>query len=252
MVRSTKRKNNRRGGGWSQGPALSQQAYYVPEYKMYSECYPMDRPGMIQSNPNPALAQTPMAGGGCGVMRGGAGCGVMRGGCGCMMRGGKARRRSTRRSRTGTCGYYGARGGAKKTGRKSKKTTRRQRGGRYGIDVGSSVGGDGPNVAPVTAHVPCEAYRPMPINPTSAMMLTQAPNPDVMVGSLRPAYIQAGGAAYTPAPLAYTAPRAGFTFYPNIAQGQVLNPGQIPYEEVVPQHDGCGATCGSAIAAINK
>ena len=250
MVRSTKRKNNRRGGGWSQGPALSQQAYYVPEYKMYSECYPMDRPGMIQSNPNPALAQTPMAGGaGCGLMRGG--------GCGCMMRGGKARRRSTRRSRTGTCGYYGARGGSKrssskrnkKTGRKGKKT---QRGGRYGIDVGSSVGGDGPNVAPVTAHVPCEAYRPMPINPTSASMLSQAPNPDVMVGSLRPAYIQAGGAAYMPAPLAYTAPRAGFTFQPNIAQGQVLNPGQIPYEEVLPQQTGCGTSCGTAIAAINK
>ena len=241
MVRSTKRKNTRRGGGWSQGPALSQQAYYVPEYKMYSECYPMDRPGMIQSNPNPALAQTPMAGGGCGLMRGGAGCGVMRGG--------KTRRRSIRRSRTGTCGYYGARGGSKRSKKTGRKT---QRGGRYGIDVGSSVGGDGPNVAPVTAHVPCEAYRPMPINPTSAMMLTQAPNPDVMVGSLRPAYIQAGGAAYTPAPLAYTAPRAGFTFQPNIAQGQVLYPGQIPYEEVVSQQTGCGATCGSAIAAINK
>ena len=250
MVRSTKRKNTRRGGGWSQGPALSQQAYYVPEYKMYSECYPMDRPGMIQSNPNPALAQTPMAGGGCGLMRGGAGCGLMRGGAGCgVMRGGKTRRRSIRRSRTGTCGYYGARGGSKRSKKTGRKT---QRGGRYGIDVGSSVGGDGPNVAPVTAHVPCEAHRPMPINPTSAMMLTQAPNPDVMVGSLRPAYIKAGGAAYTPAPLAYTAPRAGFTFQPNIAQGQVLYPGQIPYEEVVSQQTGCGATCGSAIAAINK
>ena len=71
MVRSTRsrratRRAGKRGGGWSQGPALSQTAYYVPEYKMYSECYPMDRPGMIQSNPNPALAQTAMAGGGCG------------------------------------------------------------------------------------------------------------------------------------------------------------------------------------------
>jgi hypothetical protein len=195
----------------------------------------MDRPGMIQSNPNPALAQTPMAGGGCG-------CGLMRGG---RRRG--ARR--TRRTRTGTCGYYGARGGARKSVRRGRKS---QRGGRYGVDTTHSIGGDGPNVAPIFGTVPCEAHRPMPLNPTSAMQLSQAPNPDVSVGGLRPAFIQAGGAAYMPAPLSYTAPRAGFTFYPNIAQGQTLNPGQIPYEEVVPQHDSCGATCGTAIAAINK
>lgn len=232
--RRATRKTGRRGGGWSQGPALSQQAYYVPEYKMYSECYPTDRPGMIQSNPNPALAQTQMAGGGCGVMRGGSR---------------RSRSRLLRRKRTGTCGYYGARGG---------RRTRRQRGGRYGVDPTTSVGGTGPNVAPTWAHVPCEAHHPMPLNPVSATALGNSPNPEVFVSGLRPAFIggsrrrHRGGAAYTPAPLAYTAPRAGFTFMPNIAQGQVLNPGQIPYEEVLPQNTGCGATCGSAIATINK
>ena len=241
MVRSTRsrratRRAGKRGGGWSQGPALSQTAYYVPEYKMYSECYPMDRPGMIQSNPNPALAQTAMAGGGCG-------CGMIRGGS-------RRRQRLLRRKRTGTCGYYGARGG---------RRTRKQRGGRYGVDPSTSVGGDGPNVAPTWAHVPCEAHRPMPLNPVSATALGNSPNPEVFVSGLRPAFIggsrrrrQRGGAAYTPAPLAYTAPRAGFTFVPNIAQGQVVGAGQIPYEVVVPQHDDCGATCGTAIAAINK
>ena len=235
MVRSSKsrrttRKTGRRGGGWAQGPALSQQAYYVPEYKMYSECYPTDRPGMIQSNPNPALAQTQMAGGGCG-------CGMVRGGSR------RSRSRLLRRKRTGTCGYYGARGG---------RRTRRQRGGRYGVDPATSIGGDGPNVAPTWAHVPCEAHRPMPLNPVSATALGNSPNPEVFVSGLRPAFIggSRGGAAY--APLAYTAPRAGFTFMPNIAQGQVLNPGQIPYEEVLPQNTGCGATCGSAIATLNK
>jgi hypothetical protein len=99
----------------------------------------------------------------------------------------------------------------------------------------------------------------MPLNPVSATALGDSPNPEVFVSGLRPAFIggsrrrrQRGGAAYTPAPLAYTAPRAGFTFVPNISQGQTLNPGQIPYQEVVPQHDNCGTTCGTAIAAINK
>jgi len=53
-------------------------------------------------------------------------------------------------------------------------------------------------------------------------------------------------------PLAYTAERASYTFEPNIAQGTTLNPGQIPYNVVVPNHDGCGASCGQAIAEINR
>jgi hypothetical protein len=224
--RSLKRHSRRasRGGGWSMGPALSPTAYYLPEYKMYSECYPMDRPGMIQSNPNPALAQTAMAGGRRKQRGAGCACGIMRGG--------------SRRSRTGVRG----------------KRSRRQRGGRYMVDISQSIGGDGPNVAPMIPSIPCESHRPMSINPTSATLLSQAPSPGVEVGGLRPAFIQAGGGpAYDPAPLAYTAPRAGFTFVPNISQGQVLNPGQIPYQQVVSQHDECGSTsCAQGIQGINK
>ena len=225
MVRQTRRKT---GGGWEQGPALSKNAYYVPEYKSYNDCSAQMRPGSIQSNPNPGLAQVQMAGGrrrtkrrglkrggGCGLKRGGK-CGTKRrtakqnAGCGCMLRGG-----SRKRSRSSTCGYYSARGG------------------RYQIDTSQSIGGEGPIVAPTYAHVPCESARPMPLNPTIPTMLADSPNPDVNVSGLRPAFIQGGGS------LAYDAPRAGFAFTPNISQGQVLNPGQIPFNEVVPQTVGC-------------
>jgi hypothetical protein len=251
MVQHRTRRNMRRGGGWAQGPPLTKNAYYVPEYTSYSDCYDQARPGSIQSNPDPAKAQTPMAG---GVSRRSTRRATRGGGCGCMLgRGGGRRRGAARRGggsrrskRGGGCGYVMTRGGSRRT--------RRQRGGRYGFDVSQSIGGDGPNVAPLIPHVPCEGHRPMPLNPTSAGMLASAPDPDVMVSGLRPGSAMFGGGA--PAgehPLAYTAPRAGYSFLPNISQGQTLNPGQIPYQEVVPQAAPCASsTCGQAIAAINK
>ena len=119
MVRHTRRKT---GGGWSVGPALSKNTYYIPETKPYNDCFSQGRPGYIQSAPNPGLAQIPMAGGSkCGGSR-------MRkpilknslskkksykrrtnkqsAGCGCMLKGG-----SRKRSRSSSCGYYSARGG---------------------------------------------------------------------------------------------------------------------------------------------
>lgn len=248
MVRQTRRKT---GGGWSQGDALSKNAYYVPEYKSVNDCGAYSRPGSIQSNPNPELAQTPMAGGSksrkikggfrC-MLKGGrrstrSKCRKHRGGCGCMFKGGtrKTYKKNggsrNRRKRVGTCGYYGARGG------------------RYQIDTANSIGGDGPIVAPIYSRIPCESVRPMPLNPTMPTMLGNSPNPDVNVSGLRPAFIQAGGA---PLSLAYDAPRAGFSFTPNIAQGQPLNPGMIPYNEVVSQQTECSKTCGASIAHINK
>jgi hypothetical protein len=246
------------------------------------------------------------------------------------------------------CPY--AKGGMQRM-QKKNKTRRNLKGGRYGIDPSVSVGGDGPNVAPITAHVPCEAYRPMPINPHQPTDLVSAPEtgihfaglspgavlkggarrkykggnsaytgaplatkyPPLMLNGpkpncnppyaqsqtvytgqpqmikypafvqiqqpmnqlinqptsappsgvivsqnpvINPGFIQAGGLRGDEHPLAYTAPRAGFTFFPNIAQGQTLNPGQIPYQVTVPV-DGsnsaaCGLTCGQAIADINK
>lgn len=267
MVQHRTRRNIRRGGGWAQGPPLTKNAYYVPEYTSYSDCYDQARPGAIQSNPDPSKAQTPMAG---GVSRRSTRR-ASRGGCGCMMGRGGARRRGAARRRTnksrkasrgGGCGYVLTRGGQRGGGcgcgltmtRGGSRRTRRQRGGRYGFDVSQSIGGDGPNVAPMIPHVPCEGHRPMPLNPTSAGMLASAPDPDVVVSGLRPgAAMFGGGAPAGEHPLAYTAPRAGYSFLPNISQGQTLNPGQIPYQEVVQQPAPCASsTCGQAIAAINK
>jgi len=215
MVRSTRRNNKKMavsrksrssGGGWAQGPALSKNAFYVPEYISTSDCVDIARPGSIQSSANPSLAQTPMAGGrsrksrqrvsgrcGCGLLHGGnrrslrssgGGCGIMRGGgCGCaFQRGG------------GSCPY--AKYGGKRI------TRRNQKGGRYGMDVADSIGGTGPVMAPVFSHVPCEAPRPMPLNPTLPSGFTHVADPDVNVDGIRPAFIQAGGGAGDH-PLAY-------------------------------------------------
>ena len=254
MVR---RSTRRRGGGWGEGPPLSKNAYYLPEYKAYSDCYDMARPGAIQSNPDPAKAQTAMAGGRRSRRqrnsrrRGGASCGMKpyTGGASCGMKpytGGRRRGSSRRRTmRGGGCGCLKMGGGRRR---------RTMRGGRYTVDVGHSIGGDGPNVAPTFPSFPCEAHRAMPLNPTSAGMLTSAPDMDVNVSGLRPgAAMFGGGAPAGEHPLAYTAPTAGYSFTPNIRQGMELNPGQIPYEEVVPQDSLCtSSTCDTAIAAINK
>jgi len=246
MVKNT-RKHSKKGGGWEFGPKLSQEAYYVPEYKNYSDCQDQARPGALTALPNPGLAQTIMAGGAyrnncvstrpIGSIQSNPNPELaqkaMQGGCGCAFKRGGSRRRT--RSRL-------------LRNRKSKR--RNMRGGRFAIDTSQSIGGDGPNVAPIYPSVPCEAHRPMPLNPASASMLADGPIPDVDVSGLRPAFIMKGGNGH---PLSYTAPRAGYTFQPNIAQGQVLNPGQIPYEEVIPQTDTCNSqTCGQAIASISR
>ena len=168
-------------------------------------------------------------------------CGLMRGSGGYIRSGGAC----PYAKRGGACPYA-------KVGGK-RKTKRAQKGGRYGMDLSESVGGTGPVMAPVFAHVPCEAHRPMPLNPTLPSGFVQIPDPDVNVDGLKPAFIQAGGGGGNQHPLAYIAPRTSFGFVPNIAQGATLNPGQIPYQEVVSVQDNCaGVTCGAAIATINK
>jgi hypothetical protein len=175
LTRRQRRKQN--AGGWTQGPPLSSDQYYLSEYRGYDDCYAMARPGSIQSNPNPDLAQTAMAGGARRRQRGGNSCAEYfrtrggsrrqqkkRGGCGCLLRGGS-----------------------------SGSTKRKQRGGRYGFDVSESVGGDGPNVNPVVSSVPCEAYRPMSINPHVPTDLVSGPDPDLQFAGLRPASVMMGG-----------------------------------------------------------
>jgi hypothetical protein len=93
----------------------------------------------------------------------------------------------------------------------------------------------------------------MPINPANPSALMNIGNPDINMHGIRPAFIQAGGSPVVGShPLAYEAPRAGFSFYPNIAQGEALKPGLVPYQNVVPQQAPCTTSCGQAIAAINK
>jgi len=276
MVRHTRR-NRKIGGGFSVGPPLSDTAYYVPQYKAVDDCFVQARPGAIQFNPDPAKAQIGMAGGrrknnrknrcfrgecgsikrslrqsggfGCGNIkrtlrqRGGFGCGNgikrtlrQRGGfgCGCGVKQRAGSRNRRRNTRQGTCGYYGAKGG------------------RYVIDINQSIGGDGPNVAPIFNNFPCEAARPMSLNPINPTALSNAPIPNTFVSGLRPAFIQNGGSPGAPLSLAYAAPRAGFSFTPNIAQGANLGPGQIPYNVVVSQQTTGSSSCGASIAAINK
>jgi len=175
LTRRQRRKQN--AGGWTQGPALSSDQYYLTEYKGYDDCYAMARPGSIQSNPNPELAQTVMAGGARSSKK-------QRGGNSCAeyfrTRGGSRKQQQRKR---GGCGCL-VRGGSSK---------RKQRGGRYGFDVSESVGGDGPNVNPVVSSVPCEAYRPMSINPHMPTELVSGADPDLQFAGLRPASVMLGG-----------------------------------------------------------
>jgi hypothetical protein len=237
----------------------------------YRNCAPSKPIGSIQSNPRPDLAQAPMAGGfgcgcnkvrggGCGAKMRGGGCGAkMRGGgCGAKMRGGGCGCGAKMRGggcgakmRGGSCGKM--RGGTRKGSRHPRRSKRTMKGGRYFIDTTQSIGGTGPNAAPIYSSLPCEAQRAMPLNPTLPTLLADSPVPEVNVGGLKPAFIMKGGDFTNGHPLSYTAPRAGFAFTPNISQGQKLDPGQIPYQEVTPQVDNCNtASCGQALSAINK
>ena len=255
----------------------------------YANCAPALPIGSIQSNPRPNLAQAPMAGGcgcqkvrggGCGKMRGGGcgstmkmrggSCGKMRGGacgstmkmrgggCGKMRGGGcgKMRGGACGKMRGGGCGKMRGGGCGKMRGgsRRTRKGSRRfMKGGRYVIDTTQSIGGDGPNVAPIYSNFACEAARAMPLNPTLPSLLADNPIPEIEVSGLRPAFIMKGGGFTNGHPLAYTAPRAGFSFTPNISQGQKIDPGQIPYQEVVSQVDNCNtASCGQALASISR
>jgi hypothetical protein len=201
---SRRQRRQQKAGGWTQGPALSSDQYYLTEYKGYDDCYPMARPGSIQSNPNPELAQTAMAGGArlkkqTRKQRGGNSCaeyfrtrGGSRanrnkvGGCGCLLRGGSDKRRGGAygecpfKANSFNCPY-------------AQEGSGKQRGGRYGFDVADSVGGNGPNVNPIVAHVPCEAARPMSINPHMPTELVSGADPDLQVAGLRPASVMLGG-----------------------------------------------------------
>lgn len=128
------------------------------------------------------------------------------------------------------------------------RRTSRQRGGGvngFSVNVGASVGGTGPNVAPVYAGVPCDARAGAP-NVNNAAGLGPDPRAPGDLYSLT-ANIQRGGAyssgnAYDAScyrapgselPV-YNAETAGFRFAPSTAAGAALPDGVTAFNEVVP------------------
>jgi hypothetical protein len=208
----------RRGGGYAQTGSLmpipaDDWTFAVKDQVTmpYNDCASTMRPGQLVNQPNPELAQVAMAGGRRSRVRkqkqrGGA--------CGCMQRGG----------------------------------SRRQRGGGvngFSVNVDASIGGVGPNVAPVYAGVPCDVRAGTP-NPNNAGGLGADPRAPADLYSLTP-NVQRGGAyssgnAYDAScyrapgselPV-YNAESAGFRFEPSTASGATLPDGVTAYNNVVP------------------
>ena len=179
--------------------------------------------GTWSYNQNLDLAQTPMAGGGCG-------CSAMRGGaCGCSVP-------------------------KPWSGGRRRRTQRKMRGGSYrAVDVfpGVSVGGDGPNVAPLHAGVPCDgrAGSPNQFNQQGLTVDVRAPADLYSATTNQSApSVQAGGAYSTgngfsegcykaPGSMlpVYEAETAGFHFRPSTEFGSTLPDGITAYNDVVPQ-----------------
>ncbi len=210
----------KRGGGFSvQNPLVPVNptndwsfSIKAPINQAYSDCGAYMRPGQLVTPPNPALAQTVMAGGACGSY----GCSVPRWG---------GRRRT------------------------SRKGTRRMRGGfarAFAVDPSVSVGGTGPNVAALHAPVPCDtragvhpgssaAGSVLPADPRAPSDLYSAtPNQTGGAYSTGNAY----GAECYRAPGSslpvYEAQTAGFTFNPSSRSGAFLPDGVTDFNEVVP------------------
>lgn len=227
MNRQLRTKNRRRcsyrkrGGGFSvQSPLVAQPpaapgsdfsfAIKQPINMPYSDCTFAQRPGQIFNQPQPDLAQTVMAGGGCG-------CSVPKWG---------GRRRSMRRR------HGGRRGCA----------TRNMRGGAngYAVDPSVSVGGLGPNVAPLHAPVPCDAraglHQPVLTNPdprAPADIYSLTPNQrggNYTGNAYGPECYRATGSQLP----VYNAESAGFHFRPSTEIGSTLPDGVTAYNDVVP------------------
>lgn len=207
----------RRGGGYAQTSTLmpipaNDWTFAVKDQVTtpYSDCETTLRPGQLVNQPNPDLAQVAMVGG--------------------------RRRRGSKKQRGGVCGCL--RGG----------TRRRQYGGGvngFSTNVESSIGGTGPNVAPVYAGVPCDARGGSP-NLNNASGLGPDPRAPSDLYSVTPNIMRGGayssGNAYDAScyrapgselPV-YNAQSAGFQFAPSTAAGAALPDGVTAYNEVVP------------------
>ena len=187
----------------------------APVNQPYSDCAFPARPGELVNLPNPELAQTAMAGGGC------SSCGMFRGG------------RRTGRNR--------------KSQRKQTHRRRQQRGGgayAFAVDPSVNVGGSGPNAAPLYAPVACDgrAGAPNPLNPIGFGADSRAPGDLYSLTANQTGGAYSSGNAYAPdcyrAPGSslpvYNASVAGFHFSPSTVSGYALPDGVTAYNEVVP------------------
>jgi hypothetical protein len=179
--------NNYIGGGLNVSPAdvfTSSNGVPIAENLGYNDCYDPTRPGQLQPEANPDLAQAAMAGGrrrrsssrrmsrrigggcGCGMWkrhRGGQ-CGLMKGGqCG-LMKGGQCGLMKGGQCTVNNKGWLGGR------------RRRTMRGGNRGfmIDPSNNIGNDGPIAEPLRIGIPCDARAgtPNPFAPNVSM------NPD--------------------------------------------------------------------------
>lgn len=99
-------------------------------------------------------------------------------------------------------------------------------GGAYAIDSSTSVGGTGPNVAPVVSAIPCPNYQGT---------LIPDPRAPPHFFSASPGEAQSGGGAPGSEIPVYDASVAGFAFKPASEAGAALPDGATDYMEVVPQ-----------------
>ena len=208
----------RRGGGYAQTGSLmpipaSDWTFAIKDQVTtpYSDCATTMRPGQLVNQANPELAQAAMAGGRRRSRRN------------------KRNMRRSRKQRGGACGCMQRGGGVN----------------GFSVNVGSSIGGTGPNAAPVYAGVPCDARAGTP-NPNNAGGLGVDPRAPADLYSLTP-NVQRGGAYSTGnaydascyrAPGSelpvYNAETAGFRFEPSTASGAALPDGVTAYNTVVP------------------
>lgn len=276
MNRSLKQKKRKgcsyrkRGGGYEMGAPLvpfeaADDATFsvkVPINQAFSDCAFPARPGQINIEPRPELAQTVMAGGKRTRRRGGfhshympvntadtykVSLPITQGfpNCGSnvqsrIMSQARPELAQTQMMEGGSCTSCMARRGGRRT--------RKIRGGNRGVSVDPwlNIGGQGPNAAPTHNPIPCDA-RSGSSNELSVTPVNPDPRAPANLYSLTPN--QTGGGSYGLAngysdacykapgsslPV-YPATTAGFKFEPSTGRGATMPDGVTAFNEVVPQ-----------------
>jgi hypothetical protein len=128
----------------------------------------------------------------------------------------------------GTGGLPGFTGGGWRRRMLRKKTMKRQRGGRYTVDVGAPILGT--NVFAPVNRIACEGSTPNPLNPGPHTPSTQPPILRGGGGRTRRSRRQAGG-VWGVDSAAYYAPRAGYSNTPSSWVSSTGTPSmlQTPY-----------------------